>query len=569
MHSKRARRIAACTALVLSAGMLLAAPATADEPSPRSAAEKPEPTVPLPAKPDLSKLSASEGAGSRADASGATVVSPLRSDLDGDGSGDLILRESGIVFTSPSTADSAEFYLSDNPTDFPKDIIPIGDQDGTGSPEVLTLSQYGKLSLYREANASGGNYSWSGNGWNIYNKVFSPGDVNGDQKPDLMARQTNGDLYLYLASGSAGSPFHARVRIGSGWNIYDQVVGAGDNNGDGLADVIGRTPNGSLYFYGGTGSTTAPFKPRQGIGTGWQTYNQIIGMDDVTGDGNAELFARDQAGVLWGYEGTGTAGYAPRVRLGEGWESVDQFGGAGSIPVFGKNELLARDGQGRLYWYYALNDGKLSPRVEVGEGWGGANITNVSSLDQDGYADLLEIYQGHLYNNQTGTDFGGGWGVYNLMAGPGDLSGDGRGDLLARDGSGNLYVYRGNGNGTAFQARIKVGSGWNAYNRILGAGDYTGDGLTDLVARTAGGDLYLYAGTGQAAAPFKSRLKIGSGWQTYGKLVAPGDLNGDGKGDLLGVTSAGDLYRYYSTGTGAFGPRVKIGTGFQVYNGLY
>ncbi|MEU0402257.1 hypothetical protein ABZ318_18855, partial [Streptomyces sp. NPDC006197] len=34
------------------------------------------------------------------------------------------------------------------------------------------------------------------------------------------------------------------------------------------------------------------------------------------------------------------------------------------------------------------------------------------------------------------------------------------------------------------------------------------------------------------------------------KAGAPGDLNADGKGDLLGVTSGGDLYRYLNTSPG-------------------
>ncbi len=64
-------------------------------------------------------------------------------------------------------------------------------------------------------------------------------------------------------------------------------------------------------------------------------------------------------------------------------------------------------------------------------------------------------------------------------------------------------------------------------------------------------------------------MKIGPGWQTYGKLVAPGDLNADGKADLIGVAHNGDLYTYLNTAPGKFSGRVKFGPGFQIYNKVF
>ncbi|MBT2441941.1 VCBS repeat-containing protein [Streptomyces sp. ISL-36] len=555
--------------------MLLAAPASADEPGNRPVAEQPDRTVTELPKIDLSKVERSDSARAAA----TTSTSPVRFDVDGDGAGDLIYRAwDGLPYTTLSSgAEGGMFYGSDANDDLALDMIPIGDQDGNGQPEVLTLSPYGTLRLYADATATDGSYRWQGGGWTLYNKVFSPGDVDGDGRADLIGRQHNGDLYLYLANGSTTSaPFGPRAKVGSGWNIYDQIVGVGDNDGDGKGDVIGRTPDGKLYFYGSTGSASAPFKARQQVGSGWGIYNQIIAIDDVNGDGAAELFARDMAGTLWAYTGLGDGRLGPRTQLSEAADflHVDQFGGAGSIAGFGKNSLMARDGAGTLFWYGAMNNGNLTARDQVGDvgGWAGANISLASSLDAGGFPTMLEVYDGRLYN-WYGHDYGAGWGVYNVLVGPGDLTGDGKGDLLARTSGGDLYLYRGNGLADGFASRIKVGSGWGIYNRILGAGDFSGDGRTDIVTRDSAGDLYLYRGTGSAPAPFGARVKIGSGWNTYGKVVAPGDLNSDGKADLLGVNSAGELYRYLGTGTGtgtgAFGPRVRIGTGFQIYNGMY
>ena len=129
----------------------------------------------------------------------------------------------------------------------------------------------------------------------------------------------------------------------------------------------------------------------------------------------------------------------------------------------------------------------------------------------------------------------------------------------------------GRGDGT-FYGRAKVGGGWGGYTQITGAGDINGDGFADIVARATNGHLYLYQGTGNGKAPFKARVDIGGGWNTYTKLAAPGDLDGDGRADIVAVTSGGELYRYSGsghTGTATFKPRAKIGTaGWNTYSNL-
>ena len=49
----------------------------------------------------------------------------------------------------------------------------------------------------------------------------------------------------------------------------------------------------------------------------------------------------------------------------------------------------------------------------------------------------------------TGSRLGAGWGAFTSLVGAGDLTGDGRADLIARDGNGKLWLYPGTG-GPAF-----------------------------------------------------------------------------------------------------------------------
>ncbi|MFF9852687.1 FG-GAP repeat domain-containing protein [Streptomyces litmocidini] len=570
MRSKRARRLATCTALALSSGMLLAGPASADSPAPRPAVEKPAKAPVAPTK----RVVPQDDAASSAGIAGVTAERPpSRSDLDGDGQSDMLLRTGGGLYTATTNSEGGEFYRNNGDESFVKDIIPIGDQDLNGSgPEILTISKYGTLSLYGDASSSYGNFRWSGAGWQVYNKIFSPGDVSGDGRADVLARTPSGELWAYVSTGTTNAPFHAPRLIGKGWQYYDQLIGLGDSDGDGRGDFLARTPSGVLFYYGSTGSPYS-VKPRKEVGRGWQQYNQIIGIDDDNANGVPDVLARGVDGKLYEYFGTGSGYYTSRkvVNSTGAWSGVDQFSGAGNVPAHGKEGMVARTKGGTLFWYESLNNGRLATRDQISDdnGWYGATLFEVNSLGRDGVSDTLEIYQGHLYGNET--DFGGGWGAINQIAGPGDLNGDGSGDFVARDRDGVLWLYRSTIEGTGLHSRVKIGGGWNAYDRIIGSGDYSGDGLNDLIARAKDGTLYLYQGTGQASYAFKSRVKIGGGWNAYPKIVAPGDITGDGKADLLAVNAGGELFRYSGTGdTGyVFKPRASIGTGYQIYNGLY
>ena len=133
-------------------------------------------------------------------------------------------------------------------------------------------------------------------------------------------------------------------------------------------------------------------------------------------------------------------------------------------------------------------------------------------LDQGG---VREGLPGHLAGG-TGLP---GWNQYNSLRGNGDFTGDGKADLLARSSStGDLYLYKGTGkSGTdAFSARVKVRSAWTGYNAFDAVGDVSGDGRADFLARTPGGTLYLYKGTGKATSEiFATRVSVGTGFQQY------------------------------------------------------
>ncbi|WP_052230457.1 VCBS repeat-containing protein [Streptomyces sp. CT34] len=142
-----------------------------------------------------------------------------------------------------------------------------------------------------------------GGGWNIYDKVLSPGDLGGNTESDIMAIDKAGVMYVYLAHSDGR--LTGRTAIGGGWGQYTQIAGQGDLTGDGKADIVARDKSGVLWLYKGTGNWKAPFEPRQKIGGGWNRYDSLLSTGDVDGDGNADLLARTPSGDLMLYKGNG------------------------------------------------------------------------------------------------------------------------------------------------------------------------------------------------------------------------------------------------------------------------
>jgi hypothetical protein len=150
-----------------------------------------------------------------------------------------------------------------------------------------------------------------------------------------------------------------------------------------------------------------------------------------------------------------------------------------------------------------------------------------------------------------------------MLLSPLDFTGDGRSDVLRVTPTGYLMLYRGSGTGV-MGAATKVGSGWGIFINVFSPGDFTGDHNSDLLAVKANGDLYLYRGDGMAGIT-GAGTKIGVGWQNLSTMFSPGDFNGDGKSDVMGVNRAtGDLILYRGNGIGGWaGSGLKIGNGWQ------
>ena len=155
---------------------------------------------------------------------------------------------------------------------------------------------------------------------------------------------------------------------------------------------------------------------------------------------------------------------------------------------------------------------------------------------------------------------GSRWGGIDSIVRPGDWDGDGADDVVARiRATGELRLYPGDGRGGFLPPR-RIGTGWSGIPTILGPGDLNGDGRPDLLARFTNGTLWLYPGDGRGG--FGRRAVVGHGWAASMTIVTPGDWNGDGNNDLVARRSDGTLWLYPGNGRAGFPGAGKIGTGW-------
>ncbi|MFJ5141686.1 FG-GAP repeat domain-containing protein [Streptomyces sp. NPDC088707] len=543
-HGRRIRRLAACTAVALGLGLL------------------------------------SVGLTSQtADAAPAATPAKPRFDRDGDGRSDRLYRSAAtgeLRISLSKTGASAPFAIGAPSVE----ILPADDLTGTATPELLTLHADGALRLHRgDSPTSATTADWAGYGWQIYNKVLAPGDLTKDGHQDLLARTPDGTLYLYAGKGTVdnGGPFRTRAEVGAGWQVYDQLVGTNDLDGDAIADLVARTTGGDLYFYKGTGSATAPFKARVLIGGGWYAYNQIIGADDLDGDGRADLLARSYSGAFYRYLSVGGGKFGAPTAFGGGGQSLSYYLGQGGVPAYGKHNLFTVNAAGTAFTHGTLADGKLTaPRQYAGAGDFAYHWPTVNGYALDGVdrANLLTADNRGLmmWREEGGTPIGNQVGSgtayqnYQFKVSPGDVNGDGEADFVGMDHQGDVFLHLGlKSHSPAYLGpAVRIGS-IGTSDMLIGPGDVTGDGRPDLVSRD-GWSLYVHAGTGSATAPFAPRDYVGHGWYAYEHLASPGDMDGDGRADLVAVTPTGDVYRYSARGLRGqytFKARVKIASGWK------
>jgi hypothetical protein len=448
--------------------------------------------------------------------------------------------------------------------------------DGGGSPVCNGLLAFGG-SLPVTANSTGVT-SQSIPGY------LALGDLNNDGKLDVVsANYWVATVSTLLGKGDGtftqtGEYQTGAPRSGDG-TLYagPSAVVLGDLDGDGRLDLVTANNLGNtVSVLRGKGDGTFAAKVDYACGKGTQS----VALADVNGDGRLDLVAAnyesDTVSVLVG-NGDGTLAAKVDYPVGDGPRKV----ALGDLDADGKLDIVAVNMLARTVSVLlglgdgTFTDGMTSPTAGPPSAWldeaALGDLAALGDVNGDGKPDLIVV------TSQVSVMLGRGDGSFATPVGYpadywgdgirslalADVNGDGKPDIFAMSSTGGpVSVLLGRGDGTfAAKADYLVGSGMN----VVALGDVNGDGSLDIVVGIDGGGMGLIgASLGAGDGTF---VAVANPYYATAASVAQvvlGDVNGDGKPDLVSVgheSSAGEVSVLLGTGGGAFADAVASPVG--------
>ncbi len=358
----------------------------------------------------------------------------------------------------------------------------------------------------------------------------------------------------------------------------ETLAGAGDVDGDGLADLIVGAANkdnvassdGGAYVYLGSTTGIAAASEVLLLASDAAAYDylgaSVAGVGDLDGDGYSDVAvgadSDDDGGsnsgsvYVWYGSSSGIDTASEHKVTASNGASNDLFGysvGGGDVDGDGLADLAVgaygASSKGAVYLYAGSTSGlSTSSEVEL-------EPASASSGDFVGYSVTLD----------------------------GDLDGDGYADLVTGASSGDaVYVFYGSSTGLVSGSEQRItaddlGSS-DRYGWALGSGgDLDGDGFDDLAigarntddAAYNAGSVYVYYGSAtgvRQASVEELHATIPTANAAFGSAVSlVGDLDADGLADLLvGATGASTAYAFMGGPAGVSGTAEQeiVGDGY-------
>ena len=543
------------------------------------------------------------------------VQAAVVGDFNGDGKLDIVSIAGGWweidvalgngdgTFQSPPIANTYSFPPNTSPY-----ALAVGDFNGDGKLDLAVWCTYAPQN-YNELIVLLGN----GNGTFTYSNTYPApsaylfaqsgsnalyvADFNGDSKLDLAALApycTSNLPCMTLYVGNGDGTFQTPISYSTvdpnhplEYNVYGMAVG--DLNGDGKADIAVTEGNGiAVLLNNGNGTFgTAAYYDSGVVGLTTQTG---IAIGDVNGDKQNDIIATSSDNgdiVLFLNQGGST--FISKGSFGQaaGWGS-SWLVNLADINGDKKMDVVVTDGAGEIFTFYGKGNGTFTagPIYPLQYWEQGPDNLVVADFNKDGALDIFKPLSGHSWNGEVTlgrgdgtfqTNAAYGWNLsgygYNLVTA--DFNGDGFPDVAYSGARSSDLTQPGFelmlgsshgalGSPTFISVAASGAYGWTEW---IATGDINGDGKADIVATIDNNTQYnqvavlLGKGSGKFGTPVY--YSTGSTAQAYDVFLK--DVNGDGKPDIVVSNADGTISVLLNNGKGKFGKAKPI-TSITGYN---
>ncbi len=318
---------------------------------------------------------------------------------------------------------------------------------------------------------------------------------------------------------------------------------------------------------------------------GWRVQEHVRELADVNGDGRDDVVGFGSSGVYIGYAQLDGSFTDPVLKLrnfgtAQGWNNARHVRTAADVDGDGREDLVGFGNAG-VHVSYAQPDGSFTPAVlklrEFGweQGWRtDQHPREVVDLVGNGTADIVGfgssgVTIAHGQPNRTftgagrridGYGYNRGWRIDQHPRALADVDGNGAADVVGFGEAGAWVSYFSVAGDTFTAPQLLVrdfgfGQGWRVGDHPRELGDVNGDGRADIVGYGYRGVSVAYSqGHGSFSAVSVKVADFGraQGWQADRHVRSLGDVNGDGIQDLIGFGNTG-TYAAYGRSTSTFG----------------
>ncbi len=532
---------------------------------------------------------------------GANAISAAIADLNGDGKLDIAVTGEGpgsvtILLGKGDGTFTTGATVTSGLTQVPDAII-AADFNGDGKMDLALSNATGTVSILL-GNGDGTFKSPTTFPAGSYCTYLAAADFNKDGKLDLVVTNSGSGLVSVLMGNGDGT-FGAPIAYSTTSDPTSVVIT--DFNHDGNLDIVtGTGTPGIITGNFGSGEIAVLLGNGDGTFRGGPLYSTpsplySIATADLNGDGKPDLVtANDSANSLSILLNKGSGTFS-----GPTTYALTQTSGSPVKPRF--VALADLNGDSKIDLALANSSGSVSVSLGNGDGTFQAPIYNttgsnsvmvaVADLNADNKPDLVVANQGDVLTGGSNTGnvsvlLSSGGGAFqpaaNITAGTApifvalqDLNADGKTDLVVLDNGvpqgfasanpGGVLIFKGNGDGT-FQQPLSYAAAVNP--TAMAVGDLNGDGKPDLVVGTTDAnfnfliDVFIGNGDGTFKNPVSYPGQFGM------TSIAIADMNADGKPDLVVASCCGDTEMVYllGNGDGTFQSQVPFNGGPSPYS---